>query len=233
MRIYFLTFGLFFLFAAGAEANQSAQDPDSRATLSGHIHLLDEDGARVDDPAEFANTVIYFEPQGSSPELTQELQVDMVTRRRQFVPRVLAVQTGTTVTFPNDDPILHNVFSSSTGNTFDLGLYGQSPGKTHRFDRPGLVRVFCNVHPGMSAHIVVIDSPHFMKPDRHGLFTLTDLPTGPGRLTVWHERSHARQFNLDLTTSSRDLGPIELALTVRQIEPQRERRRPPPRRRRY
>ena len=96
------------------------------------------------------------------------------------MPRVVIVQTGAEVTFPNEDPILHNVFSNSPGNRFDLGHYGNSPGKTKRFDQPGLVRVFCNVHSSMSAHIVVVDSPYFTKPDRDGRFELDAVPPRRG-----------------------------------------------------
>ncbi len=193
--------------------------------LRGKLSLVDGDDAVVDDPGEYQLAVVYYESDHSEPDELSEFRAQLTTRRRQFEPRVLVIQAGTEVIFPNDDPILHNVFSSSPENRFDLGLYGRSDGKTHRFDAPGLVRVFCNVHPGMSAHIVVVDSPHYMQPDQQGRFTLSDLPSGPGRLTVWHERADPRQFDLDLAAGNVDLGTIELALTVRQIQPQRQRLR--------
>jgi len=198
---------------------------DSGSDLNGTLRLVDEDGDIVSDAAEFGQAVIYFEPDHAGAiELVDE-RARLTTRRRQFEPRVLVVQAGTEVIFPNDDPILHNVFSSSPENRFDLGLYGRSDGKTHRFDSPGLVRVFCNVHPAMSAHIVVVGSTHYSQPDRQGLFVLTDLPPGSGRLTVWHERAEPRQIELEIHSSDIDLGTIDLALTVRQIQPQRQRLR--------
>jgi plastocyanin len=193
--------------------------------IHGRIQLVAEDGEVVEDRREFARTVAYFEPDDNSEFDLIEAQAELTTTRRQFSPRVLLVQAGTEVQFPNDDPILHNVFSSSSGNQFDLGHYGQGPGKSHRFVTPGLVRVFCNVHPAMSAHIVVVNSPHFVQPDRNGVFRLEDIPPMPGQLTIWHERSEPQRFRIDPEQIRTDLGTIELALTVRELRPQRERLR--------
>jgi len=93
------------------------------------------------------------------------------------------------VRFPNQDPILHNVFSVSPGNSFDLGLYRQGPGKEQKLDQPGLVRVFCNVHHSMVAYILVLNTPYYTQPGPDGRFNLTGLPKGPGKLTVWHEQT--------------------------------------------
>ena len=99
----------------------------------------------------------------------------MSTRRKQFLPRVLAIGAGESVRFPNEDPILHNVFSQSPDNAFDTGQYGRGEGKTTRFDKPGLVRVYCNVHHSMVGHILVLDTPHFTRPSSDGRFRLTDV----------------------------------------------------------
>ncbi|AKS42580.1 cupredoxin domain-containing protein [Wenzhouxiangella marina] len=195
------------------------------ASLAGSVELLDADGERIDDASELLATVVYFTPNDPALRAVSPGQALLTTERRQFVPRVLVIETGTTVRFPNSDPILHNVFSSSPGNRFDLGLYGRSDGETHRFDTPGLVRVFCNVHSSMSAHIVVVDTPHHLRPDGNGRFRFDDLPSGPGRLTVWHERSEPLLLDIDLDQASVELEPIQLQLTVRQIEPQRQRLR--------
>lgn len=201
-------------------------------SISGQLVLI-EDGEASDDPEEFRQAVVYFEPAaGASVEAAAEPLI-MTTRRRQFEPRVLVVTAGSQVIFPNEDPILHNVFSTSANNPFDLGLYGRSEGKIHRFDQPGLVRVFCNVHPAMSAHIVVLDTPHFVVPEGDGRFSLDQLPPGAGRLTIWHERAEPRQIELDIGDKLADIGTTELALTVRQLGQQRDRVRRPVRRGRY
>jgi len=174
--------------------------------------------------------VVYFNPEQPIAVEPKADEVVLTTARRQFVPRVVVVEAGSVVRFPNDDRILHNVFSSSPGNRFDLGLYGQSEGLTHRFDDPGLVRVFCNVHSRMSAHIVVVDTPFYARPDRDGRFHIDDLPEGPGTLTAWHERSDPLQIAVKIGAADLTLAPIELRASVRQIAPQRQRLR---RRRRY
>jgi len=98
------------------------------------------------------------------------------------------VPAGATVVFPNQDPILHNVFSVSGENRFDLGLYRQGPGKSATFKRSGLVRVFCNVHQSMAATIAVVDTPYSTSPDASGAFQMR-IPEGAGKLEVWHEQT--------------------------------------------
>lgn len=193
------------------------------ATVEGTVTLLSVAGERIDDRRELDNAVVYYEPDTPPNFEPPGEPVDMNTRERKFEPRVLPVVVGTEVRFPNNDPILHNVFSNSSGNRFDLGVYGRGPGKSHTFDTPGLVRVFCNVHSRMSAHIVVVNSPYYTTPDRNGRFKLDDLPPGPGRLTLWHERSEPHQVRLDLATGEVYEENAELALTVRQASPKRER----------
>ncbi len=212
-----------------AEVEQGL-DPDATETqatarIEGRVELLSENGERLRDRRKFANAVIYFEADDPGEFSPPEEPLVMTTRRREFVPRVLPVAVGTEVAFPNEDPILHNVFSNSSGNPFDLGVYGESPGKSHRFDTPGLVRVFCNVHSRMSAHIVVIDGPHFTQPDRDGNFVLEDLPPGPGRLTLWHERSEPKRTRMTLESDSEYIHNAELELTVREATPPRQRMR--------
>jgi hypothetical protein len=122
----------------------------------------------------------------------------MATRRKEFVPRVLVIPRGSRVRFPNEDPILHNVFSVSSPNQFDLGVYKGTPGKEKRFEQPGLVRVFCNVHHDMVAYILVINTPYHGAPDAGGDFALSGLPRGPGKLTVWHEQSDLKTIDVEL-----------------------------------
>lgn len=134
------------------------------------------------------DAVAYFTP--DDPVATRPVPgtFEIRTHDKSFSPRVLVVPVGSTVRFPNDDPILHNVFSVSRGNAFDVGVYGPGDGASHTFTVPGLVRVFCNVHHDMAAYIVVLDTPYVARPDADGSFRLGGLPAGPGTLTVWHER---------------------------------------------
>jgi len=107
-------------------------------------------------------------------------------RAGKFIPRISAVLSGTLVNFPNNDKSWHNVYSASETKQFDLGLYppGESRGVT--FDKAGLVRVLCNVHPQMEAFVVVNDDPYFVVPNSRGLFRIPSLPLGEYRLEVWH-----------------------------------------------
>lgn len=102
----------------------------------------------------------------------------------QFSPQVLAVPVGTEVRFPNADVIEHNVFSRSPHATFDLGRYGNGPGKTHTFDQAGVVDVYCNVHPKMIGHVVVVPGPFAISgPD--GRFEIRGVTPGPHQLVFW------------------------------------------------
>jgi plastocyanin len=106
---------------------------------------------------------------------------------KTFVPHVLAVGVGDTVSFRNDDPYFHNVFSLSPGQGFDAGLYsgGQAYAKT--FTRPGPVELLCNIHASMLAYIYVVDSAYYAQPRPSGAFTIRNVPPGRYELHAWHE----------------------------------------------
>lgn len=160
--------------------------------------------------SEAQDAVIYFrstQPVVGTPRAEPWL---MATRRKQFVPRVLAVSAGETVRFPNEDPILHNVFSLSPANAFDTGQYGRGEGKATRFDKPGLVRVYCNVHHSMYGFILVLDTPFHTRPDAQGRFKLTGLPDGEGELVIYHDRGAPLRQKLDIGASQHLTLTLEL-----------------------
>jgi plastocyanin len=115
-------------------------------------------------------------------------QYQIVQKNKTFIPHVLAVPIGSTVTFPNDDPIFHNVFSLSAPTPFDLGLYRAGSAKTLVFAKPAVYRVFCNIHPQMTALLLVLPTNWIAVPDEQGAFRL-DLPGGAYRVTAWSERA--------------------------------------------
>lgn len=117
---------------------------------------------------------------------TDQQKVTMAQRDQKFFPHVLPVIVGTTVDFPNDDKIWHNIYSDSKVKKFDLGLYGPGKSKTVTFDKPGVVRILCNVHPTMEAYIVVEDHPNFASPDARGNYRFEGIPLGSYQLQVWH-----------------------------------------------
>lgn len=106
----------------------------------------------------------------------------------RFVPHLLPVLVGSTVDFPNRDPVFHNVFSLSSTRAFDLGRYPKGESKSVRFDKAGVVQVFCHIHSDMSAIILVLKNAHFTVPDKTGSFALEEVPPGKYRVVVWHER---------------------------------------------
>jgi hypothetical protein len=101
-------------------------------------------------------------------------------------PRILVVPVGTTVEFPNQDSLFHNVFSVSPARPFDLGRYGRGKSKRVTFDKPGLVNVYCNLHPNMASYILVVPNRAFARPDSSGRFALPALPKGRYAVNVWH-----------------------------------------------
>ena len=129
-------------------------------------------------------------------------------RHDTFVPRVTAVAVGTTVDFPNDDPRLHNVFSASGAKKFDLGMYPQGESRSVTFDKPGVVRVACSVHPKMEAFIVVHENPYVAVTDAHGAWTIAGVPPGHYRLRVWHER--LGESEVPVTVSDGQVQSVDL-----------------------
>lgn len=180
--------------------------PAHAEEIRGRVQLLAKGGKGPARGSDVRQAVVYFEPAGRQPARPAAEPFEMVTRRKEAVPRLLVVPRGSRVRFPNQDPILHNVFSVSSPNQFDLGLYKRGPGKEKRFEEPGLVRVFCNVHHDMVAYILVLDTPYSASPDAGGEFVLAGLPRGPGKLTVWHEQTDP--WTVDVELPQKPPGPM-------------------------
>jgi len=142
-------------------------------------------------------------------------RVHLIQRQKRFEPHVLAVPLGSAVDFPNDDPLFHNVFSLFNGKRFDLGLYEAGTTRAVNFDRPGICYIFCNIHPEMSAVVVVVDTPYFAVSDAAGEIAIAGVPPGRYRLQVFHERclpEFLRTLTREVTISAEggDLGTIHL-----------------------
>ena len=155
----------------------------ARAQVSGRVTVTDAGGRPASD---IGNAVIYLE--GGGPR-GAPARVDMTLDARAFNPRVVVVPEGSTVTFPNRDPFNHNVFSLSDPGSFDLGLYGRGESGSHRFRHPGLVRVYCNIHPQMSGFVLVRDNAYFTQPGEDGSYTIANVAPGTYTLHVWYERT--------------------------------------------
>ncbi len=142
---------------------------------------------------EMHDFVVYIDgPLGAKPA-PPEKPVQVVTSRvtqkgAMFSPHVLPILVGTTVEWPNHDDILHNVFSASAPNDFDLGLYKSPNIGRWTFTRPGRVDVFCSIHTRMSCIVLVLENPFFASTNEKGQYTISNVPPGTYRLKAWHER---------------------------------------------
>jgi plastocyanin len=137
------------------------------------------------DASELTNVVVFVKapPTPAPPVRAVIRQVD-----EEFVPHLVAVTVGSTVDFPNDDLLFHNVFSLSRAATFDLGRFPRGRSKSRAFDRPGLVKVYCHLHSHMSALVRVFDHPFFAIPNETGEFSIGGLAPGRHEVVAWHER---------------------------------------------
>lgn len=143
-------------------------------------------------PVDRRRVVVYLEPTAILESFPREpMRARMDQRNEQFSPRVVAITTGSTVDFPNSDVTFHNVFSLSRPRSFDLGRY--RPGRTGRvrFDRPGIVAVFCDIHAHMSAFVLVFSHPFFAVSDERGRYSIPDVPPGSYVVSVWSELGRA------------------------------------------
>ena len=160
-----------------------AQAAPVKTSVSGRLTVLDRGNRSATDVGQ---SVIWLE--AAAPGKMTPSRAETFTEGKQFLPRVSVVPVGSTMAFPNHDPFNHNVFSLSPEARFDLGLYGRGESKSAQFTRAGIVRVYCNVHPQMSAIVVVRDNPFFTQPGADGSFTLSEVPPGTYVLHAWHER---------------------------------------------
>lgn len=166
----------------------------SAATVNGKVMFLTKRGQR---PV-VNETLVWLDAVGRAPR-KPAAQFIMTTRSKTFLPHVLAVPAGSSVSFPNEDPIAHNLFSLTSGHTFDLGLYRRGPGKTHKFETPGVVNVYCNVHPNMSAVVHVMSSPYYGFADANGNYSF-EVPAGKYRLTAWNEQGGSASSDIEVKT---------------------------------
>jgi len=158
-------------------------------------------------------TLVWLEPAGRAPKRPGS-SFTMTTRSKAFLPHVLAVPAGSTVNFPNEDPITHNLFSLTPGNTFDLGLYRKGAGKSHKFEAPGVVNVYCNVHPNMSAVVHVMSTPYYGFADANGDYSF-DVPPGKYRVNAWNEQGGSAASDLEVKADGRIAGATLLTIDGR------------------
>jgi plastocyanin len=181
------------------------------ASVSGRVELVLSKDPNVRKRMDYSGVVVWLEPMPAPASLPAKTpHAEMMQKGKAFSPHVLAITLGTTVNFPNYDPIFHNAFSNYDGQIFDIGLYPPGSTRSIGFRREGVVRVFCNIHPSMSAVIVVLKSPYFAVSDKSGSFQIIGVPPGSYRIRVFHER--ATEQTLGALSHSIEIGEEHVQL---------------------
>lgn len=185
-------------------------------TVRGRVTLVQ--ALRGTLAADNSNAVVWLTPLDESATSSippGPTRFQLVQKNKRFTPHILVVPMGAVVEFPNDDPFFHNVFSLFNGKRFDLGLYEAGATKAVTFNAPGVSYIFCNIHPEMSAVVIVTKSPYHAKSNVQGDIVISNVPAGRYQLNVWHERcapealkTLSREVVLSVTSSS--LGELRL-----------------------
>ena len=169
----------------------TAAAPPPAAAVHGSVELTNSRDPAVRRNKDYSGVVIWLEPVEKQSQLgpAPPRRVEIRQKDRHFLPHVTAVPVGSTVEFPNLDPIYHNAFSNFEGDVFDLGLYKPGTTKGWSFHHPGIVRVFCNIHSTMSAIIAVLPTPWYALTPPTGKYNIANVPPGEYQLHIFHERA--------------------------------------------
>lgn len=213
------------LFVAGSLGTliQTAGGSTSDATVSGKVEIISHGvlGERAQEDA--SGVVVWLEggdPPGGRAGARKPGQSTLLQRDKTFSPHTLAIPAGEKVLFPNHDNIFHNVFSLSPAQPFDLGLYKSGEVPEIVFKNPGALRIFCNIHSGMSAFLYVFDQPHFAATRADGTFEIRSVP--PGRYRVMHSyRARPARLlkTLDLKPHARETIHFQIDESEYRIQP--------------
>ena len=189
------------LAALGLAARAHAGD------VAGQVQLVEKGGAKARD---LSDVVVFVEGVKAGKPAPASLSVTMAMKAKSFIPHVVVVPVGAKVEFPNEDPIFHNAFSVSPENRFDLELYKKPKTGAWVFKTPGVVNVYCNIHPQMSAVVVVRDNPFYAKTGKDGTFSIAGVPSGKYTLVAWHERGGERSMEIQVPAE----GQVGAQLTL-------------------
>lgn len=201
---------IFLLFLIGGGLRPAVIAAQAGVEIRGALTVRDKGNKRA---ADIANAVVWLE--GTRGAKAAELEI--VTQRKEFSPNILVAPVGSQVSFSNRDPFNHNVFSRSDEAPFDLGLYGRDQSRVVRFLKPGIARVYCNIHAQMWAVVVVVDGPYVARPGADGAFRIANVPPGTYRLQVWHERGGQTTRMLDVGPGG--VGDLAISLDASAFKP--------------
>jgi plastocyanin len=160
--------------------------------------------------SEFDRTVVMLS--GKTPVPVEPQTITIEQRNNHFEPDLAVIPAGSTVRFPNSDPIFHNVFSLSRAQKFDLGFYPKGQSESVKFEHPGVVQIYCHIHANMYAAIVVTDSPWYGKPGADGTITLKGVAAGHYRAEAWHKIAGLYRVELDVPATGKVQADIWVPL---------------------
>ncbi len=192
----------------------SPPPPPAGGTVFGKVTLVKSGAPRADA----SDAVVWIEGLRIRRDAPGIVRGEMKSEHKKFTPRVVVVPQREAVEFPNVDPIYHNVFSVSGANRFGLGLYRSGTSKTKAFEEPGLVRVYCNIHPTMVGFVMVVDSDYAAVTGPDGAFRFEGVPPGTYQVRAWHEE--AGQIDPVRVRVGSDAAPIAFNLDVTAYKPQ-------------
>lgn len=202
-------------FALLASACALAQGVDAPATVDVHVRL------RLPQPKSHEHAppaVVWLQPLAGTPSqpFLPSGHYTLTQKNRMFVPHLLVVPVGSHVFFPNQDPFFHNVFSLFNGKRFDLGLYEAGTTKEVTFSREGVSYIFCNIHPEMSAVVVVLSTPLYATNGMDGTYSIRNAPPGEYEMHVWIEGLAQPVLDrlmrrVEISPTTTDLGVVDAA----------------------
>jgi hypothetical protein len=176
-------------------------------TIAGTVRVVGTTG----QPLRSAPVLVFVEDVTRAFPPPQPLEIRQ--RGRQFHPRLLLVPVGASVAFPNDDVVDHNVFSLSPIASFDLGYFGTGAARRTSFEKPGAVRIYCNIHPQMIADVLVLANPHYAQVGEDGKFAIPQVPTGRRTLRAWFPHGPSVAKVVEVRASGAEAA-FELQATV-------------------
>lgn len=159
---------------------------------------------RQNDPArlnELSRVVVYLQGPGLGRGIP--VRASLAQKNLRFHPEIAVVPVGSTVSFPNEDPVFHNVFSLSKAKHFDLGYYAKGQTRIVRFDRPGVVQIYCHIHADMNAAVLVVPTAWWTRLTPDGSFSLRGIPPGSYELVAWHRSAGFFRRRVDLNGGQR------------------------------
>ena len=187
-------------------------------TLEGQVKVYVKSGQPKID---HANVVVFLDAVegthvATAPSSDQVMMASSYDRR--FVPEVVPIVVGTTVEFPNEDTIYHNVFSKSKTKIFDLGFYEHGQRRSVTFDQTGLVKVYCDIHSQMVGYILVLNNPYFAVTDATGQYTIREIPDGSYVVRAWQRFGPEQRQTVVLTGGTTSTMTFELTEEKASIE---------------